>query len=88
MTLSCGCAANPTRLEDYCRTHWTFGCHTNGNQEQGLCPPCRMGPIRLALHLVSRTVYFAGIKGHRRHHSWAMRVWLALWRAERKTWPA
>jgi hypothetical protein len=48
----------------------------------------KMGPVRLALHLLSRTVYFAGIKGHTRHHSLPVRVWLALWRAERRTWPA
>jgi hypothetical protein len=47
----------------------------------------KMGPVRLALHLLSRTVYFAGVKGHYRRNSWAMRAWLALWRAERRTWP-
>lgn len=42
----CGCQPNPQRLADYCRTHWAFGCHTNGDREQGECPPCFLARLR------------------------------------------
>jgi hypothetical protein len=46
MTFSCGCTDAPATLSDYCREHWAFGCHTNGNPEQGECPPCRLARLR------------------------------------------
>lgn len=49
----------------------------------------KMGPIRLGLHLISRTIYFKGcesIRGKRRY-GFPQRAWLWLWRQERKMWP-
>lgn len=48
----------------------------------------RMGPVRLGLHLLARTLYFAGVRRHRHlQPSLALRAWMWLWRMERRSWP-
>lgn len=48
----------------------------------------RMGPVRLGLHLVLRTLYFAGAPRHAPlRPSLAVRAWWWLWRLERRSWP-
>lgn len=46
----------------------------------------KMGPFRLALHLLARTIYYAPLKNRRLNGSRAERLWMVLWRLERRTW--
>jgi hypothetical protein len=45
---SCGCPELPVEMDEYCREHWMYDCHTMGKPHvgEGECPACFLARVR------------------------------------------